>query len=353
MPKVRSLILAAVMALPSTATAQTLDMGTGSPDIYVIQRGDTLWDVASRFLGSSDYWPQLWSLNTYITNPHWIYPGNRIVFRPGTLLDPPSVGLEDVATQGYLVPTLSYEPVEMECGPDVRFDDSVATGHYVTTGVVASEADIDVLGTVYAAKTGRRALGEGDLLYLDIKDLDTVDCGDVFSLVRKTGKAPSSQSRSTAGSVYRVVAEVRVLHKTEEMATAEVRRSFWHAKRGDEVVARIPVDAQLPVRPPQGDLEGTILGRVSETALMATQETVFVDVGRSDGLRVGDTFWVVHRRDEVASMSDDDPRIPEQVVGRVLITQVGEDVSTGVVVDAARQLNVGDALQMRLESDEM
>ena len=60
----------------------------------MVAPGDTLWEIAQAFLGNPYYWPRLWSINDYITNPHWIYPGNRIVFRMGSLIEPPSVELE-------------------------------------------------------------------------------------------------------------------------------------------------------------------------------------------------------------------------------------------------------------------
>lgn len=69
-------------------TGDTINMGGGSPDYYTVQPGDTLWEISSKFLGNAYYWPRLWSINDYITNPHWIYPGNRVVFRMGTLIDP-------------------------------------------------------------------------------------------------------------------------------------------------------------------------------------------------------------------------------------------------------------------------
>ena len=58
------------------------------------QPGDTLWDLAQANFGDPQYWPQLWSINEYITNPHWIYPGNQIVFTLDTLLEPPTIELE-------------------------------------------------------------------------------------------------------------------------------------------------------------------------------------------------------------------------------------------------------------------
>ncbi len=45
------------------------------PTVYVIQKGDTLWGLSNRFLKDPHYWPDLWSRNPAVTNPHFIYPG--------------------------------------------------------------------------------------------------------------------------------------------------------------------------------------------------------------------------------------------------------------------------------------
>lgn len=50
----------------------------GAP-YHVIERGDTLWDLSSRYLGSPYLWPQIWNENKYVTDAHWIYPGDPLV----------------------------------------------------------------------------------------------------------------------------------------------------------------------------------------------------------------------------------------------------------------------------------
>lgn len=57
---------------------------------HTVEKGDTLWDLSQRFLGSPWYWPKVWSYNPEIANPHWIHPGNLVRFYQGG---------EDVPTQ--------------------------------------------------------------------------------------------------------------------------------------------------------------------------------------------------------------------------------------------------------------
>jgi len=56
-------------------------IGNAFSETYVIEAGDTLWAISEKFLDSPYYWPKIWALNPYITNPHLIYPGNQIVFK--------------------------------------------------------------------------------------------------------------------------------------------------------------------------------------------------------------------------------------------------------------------------------
>src|SRR3954452_8592648 len=46
---------------------------------YTIKRGDTLWGLAQSQLGNAYLWPQLWESNTWITDAHWIYPGDVVL----------------------------------------------------------------------------------------------------------------------------------------------------------------------------------------------------------------------------------------------------------------------------------
>src|ERR1700756_186106 len=46
---------------------------------YTIKAGDTLWGLAQQFFKNAYMWPQLWESNTWITDAHWIYPGDTLL----------------------------------------------------------------------------------------------------------------------------------------------------------------------------------------------------------------------------------------------------------------------------------
>lgn len=341
-----------MLGLPGT-TGPTTSGSQPPPDRYIIQPGDTLWDISSAFMGDAYYWPRLWSFNEYITNPHWIYPGNVIVFRPGTLLEPPNLELGEQPGGGYVVEAKDYELAEPECGPDVHFETRLPTTTYTTNTFLSRDEDLEVWGELESAKSGFQSLGEGDLVYLRLDDPGAVDCGDVVAVFRRGPAVRHPQARKLRyGNLYQVVAEARVVHITEGgLVSAVVRNSYAEAHRGDLVGPAFPMSAELEVNAPKGDLDGVIIARAGqdEYELAAFGETVFIDRGRADGLRVGNSFFVVHHRDEGVSHREEDPDIPPQVVGRVVITRVSEDYSAGVVVDAARHIRVGDQVAMKVE----
>ena len=70
-----------------------------------------------------------------------------------------------------------------------------------------------------------------------------------------------------------------------------------------------------------------------------------MDKGENDGVKVGNTFVVVRAGDpytkEYSGMADED-------IGEILIVEVNKTVSTGVLINATREIVPGDRAEMRV-----
>src|SRR5436190_24172352 len=55
-------------------------------EVRIVKAGDTLSAIAAAVLQNARLWPQLWEQNEHIINPHWIYPNDKILIKPITLI---------------------------------------------------------------------------------------------------------------------------------------------------------------------------------------------------------------------------------------------------------------------------
>ena len=344
-------ILAAALSLLSPAHAEDgeiilseVEPVSTTPDVYTIQPGDTLWELSTSMLKNPYDWPQLWSFNEYITNPHWIYPGNRLVFTMGDLLNPPRMDLEGDQRDGYNVSALSYESTDAICGPDTRFTNPYPLTRFIVNGFLARPKEMSSLGRVSNSPHNQSFMVEHNLIYLKVKDPNIYTCGDVVTIYRKTKKRVRHPfQRRNYGSMYRVVGEAKVVHRYGNYITASIRNSWDGVARGDYVGAPRPTILQLNVQTPEGNLSGTIVERLKIENTTATErDIIFIDRGSNDGVKEGDSFYIIQQRDEYLQLkARDNRKLPPRVIGRIVVVATESDHSTAVITDASKSIDVG------------
>lgn len=72
------LVTLTMMLMVGAASAQEVSVRDDHPQQYTVVKGDTLWDIAGRFLDEPWQWPAIWQANEHIENPHLIYPGDVV-----------------------------------------------------------------------------------------------------------------------------------------------------------------------------------------------------------------------------------------------------------------------------------
>lgn len=335
-----------------------------APENYVIQRGDTLWDLSGKFLDSPWYWPKLWSYNPQIENPHWIYPGNPLRLAPAGVEAPARIELVasdavppqevDDLSRGTLdrAQMLDDEDTVTVGGP-YKIGGKRAKAPAVLRNSFVTSSQLDRSGTVVAAFEEKMMLTTGDRIYGRFKDPDAVKVGQKFSVYRTEGPIihPVTNRRFGWKTVILGTARVTAVEpgKAASLVITYVNEGI---ERGDLIGPSVE-QARRPLflRPNQGSIDGYVIG-VQPSILTGAAEfnVVYLDRGKADGVDVGNTFEVVRAGDPLYEPIDrplNTPGLPREVIGHLVVFDAQERASSAYVRRAVTELLVGDHVEMR------
>ena len=389
MLKIRTLVCALLgVGLAFMAVAQQ-DVAVRSdyPDVYVVERGDTLWDISGRFLEKPWQWPAIWQANPQVDNPHLIYPGDRLrlVWVDGQ----PRLMVNEDRLQPRVREVDAIETIPLE-----------AIEEFLRRPRVLSEAELENAGYIVANNEMRNYAARGDHTYarnLPNREGDQVIIARLVNIYEDVPNLRGDErfiDRSVpprwpgaglphdvepSGHVWRAINRLRgddivpVGYEVWEVAQAEV------VKAGDISVLRVEggkveVRAGDYVLQPDGyafqrQFSPRAMDRTPEDArVLAISNAVYgvgeyqllaLNIGASDGVEVGHVFSA-HRpgktiRDEVRYPKSQfnfgkgdnpaDVTLPDEYTGELMVFRTFNDVSYGIVLDGERPIREFDVLK--------
>jgi hypothetical protein len=358
-----------MVAVPPGNAAAT----AASLDTYTIQSGDTLWDICAKMLGDPFFWPKLWTFNQYITNPHWIYPGNVLRFHEGTETAPPQFevtkpGTEPVAVSPAAIPAAPVADDNIQEGGGAASEQPIATPMVAMADPYAipapvvdhgpfsinlrqegfiAEAQIPPLGFIYKSDEAKRNLAESDLVYIRLNDPSSAQIGKKFTVYRTLRRVKHPKTHGYLGYLIKILAEMEITAVNGEVATAKVVSSYDYINRGDPITDFVDVLKNVSLAPNGSSVEGVIVETMADgTTLAGDGDVLYLDKGQDDGLKIGNTLDVVRSGDGLKRPYDHDSSLPNQVVGRLVVVGTRARTATAVVLDSYDALTIGDKVRI-------
>lgn len=255
---------------------QKVSVPADTPEIYTVREGDTLWDVTEQFYGDPYRWPQVWSYNPDITNPHWIYPGAKVRLRP-------TDGVIETAPRGF-----SYAK-SREKGHN-----PVYMAEY---GFLNSDA-LKEAGYIIAANEEHMMLADTDQAYVRLSEGATPRIGGVYTVYRKM--EDYERLTNEKGTLVRITGELLLTDYDEkrQVGHATVINTLDGIERGFKIAPLERKFYWVNVVPAEKSLRARVVASLYPRKLPSTDQIVFVNVGAENGIVLGNRFFIVRQGDE-------------------------------------------------------
>jgi chemotaxis protein MotB len=192
---------------------------------------------------------------------------------------------------------------------------------------------IPIEGTVAKTAYNRQVVGHGDTVYLRMQFPEDVVPGSLYTVYRKSRKVFHPANGHYLGNLIAIIGVVQVTKIDGNLATAKVEQGYMWIAPGDLVMAfASPSVEEVAVSDGRLDTTGMIVDIQIPRTLVAQSNIVFLDLGRVDGLQVGDRLDVLRSR----------RGFPTESIGELKILATEDMTSTALVSNAVMPVAVGD-----------
>ncbi|MDO8347970.1 MAG: LysM domain-containing protein [Rugosibacter sp.] len=330
---ISALLFCISIPLALAQATKPLELAEGAPERHTVVRGDTLWDLAAKYLKDPYRWGELWKMNAQqIKRPHWIYPGQVLVLdkrgpTPQLTLAVVKEPLREyIEPQKHAIPAISPREIEP----------------FLSRPLVLDQAGLDAAPRVVALQDGRVIAGAGDTVYTT----GVAVPGKAWQIFRPGKPLIDPETRETLGWEAQFIGTAR-------MTANGVPASFLLLTTSEEVAVgdrllptpRTDVMSYLP-HPPEKAIAARVLAIYGGVNFGGPQSVVVLNRGSRDGLEMGHVLSV----DQAGEVVEDryqgkktEFTLPNARNGLVFVFRVFDRVAYALVMGARQPVVVGDS----------
>jgi len=320
--------------------------------VHIVEKGDTLWDLAARYLGNPFLWPQIWDANKYIPNAHWIYPGDPIV-----IVGMEPVSEEQIAKEVEAPPTEEApEAPSTATAPEkvtypIALDVDLYCSGYITNNLQA--LPMRIVGNEESSE--KVGLATNDIVYLNQGEAEGISPGDEFTIIHKVRSINHPISMKNLGEYVTQTGRLKVVATQEHTSTAQITYACDATRVEDVLIPFEPKEVPVFTEMPPVDryssegpnVKGYVVFAKDDLGAIGQGHELQIDLGSKDGVLVGTRLVLYrhHKSDyERVGFSQD---LPRQVLGEMVVFNVQDNTATGRIIQSFNYVTVGDQVEVR------
>ena len=352
------LLLGAIVFMlgASSATADTIKLRKDHPDKYTVVKGDTLWDISAKFLESPWLWPEVWSYNPQIKNPHLIYPGD-VVYLEYDAAGKPILKVSRGAPKIKMTPQTQGVNKLSPQVRTLRVDAPIATiplnaiQQFLGQPRVLSQSELDNAAYVISSKDSRLISGAGDRIYArGIRPGQDPNSRYAVLRIGKAYRNPGARRGSILGYEAIHVADAKAIDFGDP-TTLNIIESSRETLVGDRLIPKKAsgLDQTFIPHPPSKPIDGQIISVIDGLTKIGQYQTIVINKGDQDGLETGHVLAIFQSgkkvRDVYGKKHGEIVTLPDRRAGVALVYRTFDHVSYALVMEAYLDMQVNDMVR--------
>jgi hypothetical protein len=209
-----------------------------------------------------------------------------------------------------------------------------------------------VLGTIFHAVEERHSMAEGDHAVIDAGVDKNLHMGDRVTIIRASTARRHIMTQHTSDALTAILGTATVVSVQPATAVVRITQAFDTIELGDQVKAfEPPQPLVVPASfSPQakGDIAGFIVATKDNKVVVGMGDIVYLDRGKQQGVAIGDRFNILQESQTVQHPATRRMvRLPQQILGVLIVLNVQDHTSTGLITASQREFSTGAPVEVR------
>lgn len=300
---------------------------------YTIQRGDTLWDISKRFFDSPWQWPDLWEENSQVSNPHLVYPGERIrLFHKGWVNTTAKTDVNEKSPQ--------KEPQKEP--PYFLYPDIDKVGFIKKESVTPS-------GYIFKSYNNKIMISHGDKVYIRQNNNTSFIPGRKYTIYKTTDLGTNKKTKDSIGIQHYLTGMLEITEKHPGFAVARIVQSFRTIEVNDLLMPYQALSKKIFITKSKKGLKGSIIESEEKATIIGDSTIAFIDRGNQDGIMPGQYYSIYYQEKKRL-----DPKSKKYTLlsivdfGTLFVLRTEQNTSTVLITRSDKSITPGDKIRSPL-----